>query len=175
MGDMHATALAAESGGVHIRRVESRAVDDQLVVDADINYEFTAAILDALKNGVALTLQVEMEVQRIRHWLWNASLSRHSIRRRLQYHALSRQYLVTDLGSGRQRSYRTLLGALRALGQLRGTPLVERSRLIAGEEHTGLLRAWLDLEQLPVPLRLTAYLSPQWQIRSEEYRWPVQP
>jgi hypothetical protein len=45
--------------------------------------------------------------------------------------------------------------------------------LVSDERYEGALRARLDIEALPAPLRVFAYLSDDWRLTSEWYTWPL--
>lgn len=142
-------------------------------LNATIDYQLSPATLDALENGVPLTLQLQMEVLRKRTWLWDETVASLQQRFRLEYHALARQYLVTNLNSGELKSFPTQGTATEFLGRIHNFPLLDSSLLQNGEEYYGRLRASLDIEALPAPLRPLAYLSGKWRLTSEWYVWPL--
>jgi hypothetical protein len=90
--------------------------------------------------------------------------------RQLQYHALSESYQVKDVSAGSQGNYRRLDDALRAVGNL-------QSLLLSGEtldselNYQIRLRGSLDIESLPTPVRLIAYVSSAWDMTSKWYSW----
>ena len=142
-------------------------------LSAQIEYRFSNAALDALQNGVPLTVEIEMEVRRRRPWLWDETVYALAQRFQLEYHALSRQYLVSNLNSGERRGFPTRAAALRFMGQINDFPLLDRSLLTGDERYEGALRARLDLEALPAPLRLFASLSEDWRLTSEWLTWSL--
>ena len=126
-------------------------------------------------DGNGLPLVIEMQVQVVRDYfgIWDDSVARLTQRYQLQYHALSRQYLLRDLNSTAQRSYPTEQAALDALGDIDALPLLDRRVLADGVHYDGKLRVRLATDALPTPLRLAAYLDADWRLASEWYRWPV--
>ncbi len=142
-------------------------------LNAQIEYHFSNAALDALQNGVPLNVEIEMEVRRRRPWLWDETVYALTQRFQLEYHTLSRQYVVGNLNSGERRGFPTRTAALRFMGKINDFPLLDRSLLTEKERYEGALRARLDLEALPAPLRLFAYLSEDWRLNSEWRIWPL--
>ncbi len=142
-------------------------------LSAQIEYRFSNTALDALQNGVPLTVEIEMEVRRRRSWLWDETVYALAQRFQLEYHTLSRQYLVRNLNSGERRGFPTRTAALRFMGKINDFPLLDRSLLALDERYEGALRARIDLEALPAPLRLFAYLSEDWRLNSEWRTWPL--
>ena len=140
---------------------------------AQIEYRLSNATLDALQNGVPLTVEIEMEVRRRRPWLWDEIVYALAQRFQIEYHTLSRQYLVSNLNSGERRGFPTCTAALRFMGRISDFPLLDRSLLLGDERYEGALRARLDLETLPAPLRLFAYLSDDWRLSSNWYTWSL--
>ena len=152
-----------------------RLVAEVYVLDAQVDYQFSAVVLKALENGVPLVIELEIEVVRRRTWLWNEQETQLAQRYQLSYHALTEQYLVKNLNSAVQQNLPSTEAAINALGQVTNLPLLDKRLLVPGENYTVRLRARLDLDALPTPLRLPAYLSPQWRLTSEWYTWPLQP
>lgn len=142
-------------------------------LNARIDYRFSPPALDALQNGVPLIVELEMEVRRRRAWVWDEAVYTLTQRFRLEYHALSRQYLVSNLNSGERRGFPTRSSALQFMGQISDFPLLDQGLLVPGERYEGALRVQLDREALPAPLRLVAYLSDDWRLSSEWHTWPL--
>jgi len=168
-----ALAQPATDRGFQVLAAATRLVDGVYRLDARIRYRLSEPARQALRNGVALTIELEMEVRRPRRWLWPKTVARLHQRYRLAYHELARQYMITDLNSGLVRAFPTLTQALRHLGRLRGFPLLDYSLLETGPVYQARLRARLDLDALPTPLRLMGYFSAQWRLASPWYEWPL--
>lgn len=146
--------------------------DGRLRLDADLEYRLSDDALEALDNGVALTFVVEIEVQR--RWLgfWPRTVLQLEQRYQLSYRALSGQYTVAELDRDEQRNYPSRGAAIEALGTIRGLAVADAGRLAKGH-HSGRIRTFLDIDNLPLPLRPTAYLSAGWQLESAWHRWPI--
>ena len=156
-----------------VEHADSRLVEGVYVLDARISYHFNPDVMEALESGVPLTIELEIEIMRPREWLWDETFTTLKQRYRLQYHALTQQYLLKNLNSDIQYNFPTRQGSLEALGEIYDLPLLDNRLLDAGVHYTARLRADLDIESLPGPLRLVAYLSPQWRVQSEWYTWPL--
>ena len=165
------TAAGVRAAGFEVISAATRLEGGVYRLNARLEYHFSRAALDALQNGVPLTVKVEMEVRRRRPWLWDETVYTLAQRWRLEYHALSRQYLVTNLNSGERRGFPSRIIALQAMGRIQDFPLLDQSLLASDERYEGALRARLDLDALPAPLRLFAYLSEDWRLTSEWYIW----
>jgi len=168
-------ATTAHAGGFEVRSAASKLEDDRYQLSARIDYDFGAEVLEALDNGVPLTLRLEIEVQRLRRWWANQTIIRHELRHQLTYHAFSDQYLLRNLNSGELTIHPTLNQALLALGSLDEFTLLDAERVQTDEEYQVQLRTSLDIEALPAPLRPVAYVTPAWRLSSAWYTCSLTP
>ena len=167
------SVATAWASGFEVLSAAIRLENGVYRLNARIEYRFSTVALDALQNGVPLTVALDMEVRRRRSWVWDETVYALTQRFQLEYHALSRQYLVNNLNSGERRGFASRSAALRFMGDIADFPLLDRSLLAETERYEGALRARIDLEALPAPLRLVAYLSDDWRLASEWYSWPL--
>jgi hypothetical protein len=163
----------AQAEGFQVREARTLLVDEVYRLDAEIEHTLSEAALEALQNGVPLTIEIEIEVYRLRWLLWDEKVASLSQRYRLQYHALSRQYLVTNLNSRAQQNFRSRHAAVEAIGTIGDFPMLDKRLLQSDERYVARLRTRLDIESLPSPLRLLAYLSSDWRMRSDWYAWEL--
>lgn len=162
----------AWAAGFDIISASTRLEGGVYRLSAQIKYRFSQATLEALKNGVPLTVELEMEVRRQR-WVWDETIYALSQRFRLEYHTLSRQYLVTNLNSGERRGFPNQSSALQFMGKIIDFPLLDKGLLASNQRYTGALRARLDVDALPTPLRLFAYISDDWRLASKWHTWQL--
>ncbi len=158
-----------------IDKLEGRLVDETYVVDAVIDYQFSEQVLEALQNGVPLTLEAHFQVRREGAWIWGGDLMDVRLRYRIRFQAFASLYLVEDLQSGGEQRFVSREAAISALGDLHGLTLIAEDRLREGEHYRLKLRASLDIDALPLPLRPWAYLSPAWRLSSKKRSWRFQP
>lgn len=166
-------APAARAGEIRFVEVQGRFADDAYVVSADLELMLGEDVLEALENGVPLEFVFDLRVVHPRRFLWDReilSLRRH---RRIERHALADKYVVTDETTDKRAVFGSRGDALAALGRLADIPVVSSARLHAARPVNARLRAQLDVEALPAPLRPIAYLSPSWHMSSNWYTWSV--
>ena len=168
-----ATATWADGGVFVVEQAGTRLEEGVYRLDARISYQFSDAVREALQNGVPLTVEIQIEVYRGR-WYWlNEDVAELSQFYLLQFHALSRQYLLTSLNSGAQRSFSSLYSALEVMGRMQDVPILDNKLLKPNTRYQARLRVRLDIESLPSPLRPVAYLSDEWRLVSEWYEWSL--
>ena len=163
----------ARAEGFDVRSAETRLVNGVYLLDADLALGFSTEAIEALDSGVPLTVIVELKVVEVRPYVWDKSVAKLESRSQLSVHALSNQYIVENLNSGASRAFRTLPGALDALGMLESFPMLDEYLLEPDEQYNLKLRARLDIEALPAPLRPVAYLSSLWRRESEWSTWSI--
>ena len=156
---------------VHDAKTELSA--EVYYLEAKLEYKFTDAVLDALENGVTLTLVLDIEVFSPSRYLWDDVIATLEQRYEIQYHALSEQYLLRNLNSGSQFVYSSLASALQSLGEIERVPILDAHLLKKDEHYKVRVRSRLDLASLPVPLQLKAYVSSDWWLSSGWYSWDL--
>jgi hypothetical protein len=150
-------------------------VDNNVVLDADIQYALNDTTSEALDNGVPLTFVTHIEVRDADAWIWQGDLVDRRLRSTLRYHPLSGLYQLHQLDSDRIEQFATRAAAIQALGTIRGLALLPTSRLKRGTSYKVRLNTYLDLEALPLPLRPLAVLTPSWHLESDQWERPLTP
>lgn len=170
-----AAGAPAHAAGFSVADASTRLSEGVYLLDADIDYRFSEQAIQALQNGVPLTLRVDIQVERSRWWWVDATVANLEQRYRIKYHAFSDKYLVHNFNSGAFYAYRTLGGAVGALGRIRDLPLLDQKLVEEDEAYQVAIRVYLDIEALPSPLRPIAYITPAWHLTSEWTTWSLQP
>lgn len=149
--------------------------DDQIYVDAQIHYELTPAVREALENGVPLTFVLHVQMRRSHAWIWEKDVADYRTRSILRYRPLSGLYEVRNVGLDDKQVFATREAALRYMGRIRDLAIVKRSSLDTEKEYGVRLDTFLDVEALPLPLRPKAYLSSDWDLQAEPWEWQIRP
>ena len=171
----HAELNQVESNhGFIVESAELSSNGDKYTLNADIQFHFSKEALKALEHGIALQIDIEVQAKQTRKWLWDKNIRKKILRQRLEHQPLSDQYLVTDLNTGIKRNFDSFHRALEFLGSINDYPFLELASLEQGKTYTALVRASLNTESLPAPLRLSAYISSDWQLSSPWYKWTIQ-
>jgi hypothetical protein len=164
----------AREGRFEVRSARLDLIDRVYFLDARVQYRLSTEALEALEAGVALTIELQLELNRRRRVLPNQSVAVLSQRYQLQYHALSNRYLLRNLNSGEQQSFATLFAALNQLGRVTELPVIDAALLEGNSRYQVRLRAVLDTREFPGPLRLLAFWADGWRIESDWYEWRLE-
>ena len=171
--DRAAHAAPARAGFV-VEHAALRATDGRYIADARIDFAFSEDNLEAMRNGIALTVIVDIELRRKRGRWWHETLAARKLRYRIETNVLTDRYRIRNLYNGSTRNYRSLEEMVEALGYLESVPIISQDRLSADARYTARIRARLDIEALPSPLRPIAYLSPRWRLNSGWFEWRIE-
>ncbi|MDX1514126.1 MAG: DUF4390 domain-containing protein [Gammaproteobacteria bacterium] len=170
-----ATANAASgpsSPGFTVQNASVHIEGGVYLLDALIDFDFSAESIEAMNNGVSLTILLDVEI--LKPFLfWKKTVLQQQSRYRVGVHALSKRYVVRHLNSGETRTFRTVDEMASALGMVDDLPLFEKRLLNENEDYRARVRARLDVEALPSPLRPLAYISPEWRLGGAWFEWPL--
>lgn len=158
-----------------IEKANAILVKQQYVVNATIQYQFTEKALEALKNGVPLTLNIRLYLQKSDAWFWKPNLIERTFRYQLRFHPLTETYQVWDLAASDKQSFETLDAAKDLLGEMMNLPLAQENKLQKGTQYKLSIKAFLDIEALPLPLRPLAYISSAWDMESDWFSFTLIP
>lgn len=171
---LYSTLACSSDYGFNIDRASLEQQGNDYVLNADIDYLFSPKAMEALTNGVPLTLALSVKVDRLREYIWDRTILDEDLLFRLRYHALADMYQIINESSGVQRSFVSLDAAIGALGTIRSIPVLAAHRIKSQYRHTASVKTQLDIESLPLPLRPIAYISPQWYLSSEWFIWSLE-
>ncbi len=158
-----------------ISDVRTLLVDGVYRLGARVDIDFNETLPEALHNGVPLLIELRIEVLRKRqwYWIWPELVADLRQRFKLEYHVLSRRYLVYNYSSGVQQTFRSMDGALKYIGNVYDLPLIDAQLLDPEQHYLVRIRAGIDVEALPTPVRLWAYLGSEWSLKSRWFEWPL--
>ena len=164
-------------GYFEVRSAATELVDDVHTLNARLQLVLSSEALAALSSGVPLTIELQIEIIRVRRWYLDEGEAQLAVRYELEYRPLSQRYIVRNLNSGEQRSFGTLASALRGLGTIDRMPVIDASLLKADRDYTISMRSTLDIKSLRGPLRLLASLLRfnDWRLASKWHTWALNP
>jgi Domain of unknown function (DUF4390) len=163
------TAFAADEATIRNPKLE--ATDDGYQVSADIDFQLTSSMKEAVSKGVPLYFVVEFEISKGRWYWFDQSLAKASRDRRVSYAPLTDQYKISV--SGVSQNVATIEDVQRLLSRVRSWTVLQKGRLKPGEKYEAAIRFRLDNAQLPKPFQLDILASKDWNLSSDWVRWTV--
>lgn len=164
-------AAAAQDSPMAIRSAYVEANDSVYLLSATIDFELPDGAREAVREGVPLTLDLEIGLRRDRRFWLDDTIAALQQRYELVFHALSERYLVRNLNSGEQSSFVTLDAALDFMRVIEDLPILDRALLREDASYEIALRASLDVRTMPDTLRFVLFWTDDWRQRSEWYIW----
>ena len=161
-------------GYFEVRSAETTLVNGVHHLEARLQLVLSSEALEALNSGVPLTIELQMQVIRVRRFYMDALDAELAVRFELEYRPLSQRYIVRNLNSGLQDSFATLYSALNNLGRITGLPIIDDALLAPDKPYRIRVRAMLQTQQYPAPLRLLFFWRSQWQLQSEWFEWTLE-
>ena len=166
------TVVAGDSGIFKLEDADTWRTGGSDYLGAQFDIQLSSGAEEAVMNGVPLVFDFQVQVVKKHTWIWDSVDIEIYLHRQLQFHALSETYQVKDRTTGTQGNYRRLEDALHAAGKIQSLMLSEQA--LASELNYEIrLRGSLDIESLPTPVRLIAYVSSAWDMVSMWYSWPL--
>jgi hypothetical protein len=167
-GEVRADTSAAE---ISLFRIERDS--DALVLTANVKFELSAAVQDALLKGVSMVFLAEAEIFRER-WYWtNKKVASAERRMRLSYQPLTRRWRLNvasgvqsqaGLGVALNQNFDTLPEALAALQRLSRWKIADVADVDLEQRHLVEFRFRMDLSQLPRPFQIGTLGQTDWNI-----------
>lgn len=161
-------------GYFEVRSASTSLVNGVHLLDARLQLVLSSDALEALNSGVPLTIELQLQVIRVRRLYLDAIDAELTVRFELEYRPLSQRYLVRNLNSGEQASFATLFSALNNLGRIVSLPVIDDALLEPRKDYRVRARAMLQTEQYPAPLRLLFFWRSQWHMQSEWFEWMLE-
>lgn len=172
-----ARALHAEglTGRFEVRSADLELKDGVYHLNARIDLPISEAVRRGLVEGVSLTLEVDLDIERVRQLLPNSSVAELTQRYRLQYNAVSARYILRNENSGQQESLGTVDEAIAHLSEVHSLPALDKALIAADRRYEGRVKAKVDFGTVPFTLRLLMFWVSDWHRESDWYAWTFQP
>jgi hypothetical protein len=162
-----------DGGAFDVRSAYLEPSDHVYRLNATLDLALAKNAEQALKDGVPVMINLELQLVRPRRILMDERIASISQKWRLQYHALSERYLVINLANNEQASYATLQAAITALSDVHMLPVIDESAIRKGSRYDAIARITVVVEGgLPNALRAMMFWM-DWKHVSEWYTWTV--
>ncbi|HHO82040.1 MAG TPA: DUF4390 domain-containing protein [Halothiobacillus sp.] len=162
---------AQATGQATVLYVHSEVREDVLYVDVDLQIRLSDTHVEALQNGVQLSVSLQTVISEPRDWLWAHTVAEDRRHYRIEYHALSETYLIHDELLRETLTFSNLTNALESISRVRAWPVAHIEQLKHRDRLVARTRFTLDVNRLPLPLRLQALTDENWILTSEWFLW----
>jgi hypothetical protein len=168
----HADGL---EGRFDVRSADLELKDGVYHLNARLDLPVSDAVRRGLAEGVPLTIELDIDIERVRQLLPNSRIAELIQRYYLQYNAVSARYILRNVNSGQQESLGTVDTALEQLSEVHSLPLLDKSLVAADRRYEANVRAKIDYGSVPFSLRVLMFWVNEWHRESDWYTWTFQP
>lgn len=162
-------------GRFEVRSADLELKDGVYHLNARLDLPVSEAVRRGLAEGVPLSLEVDLDIERVRQFFPNSRVAELTQHYQLQYNAVSARYVLKNENSGQQESLGTLEGALDLLSELRDLPVLDKSLIQLDRRYEASVRAKVDYGTVPFTLRLVMFWVSDWHRETDWYTWTFQP
>jgi len=163
-----------KSGAFVVSDVEMELGESGWLLNAWVDIKLSKGARKALENAIPLVFEFQVQALEKHPWLWDRVIQEQRKAREVQYHPLSRTYIVRNLDTGEQRDFRRLDEAMQTVGVLLNISVLDYAAAVDNRDYSVRLRGSLDIESLPTPLRLQAYVYSKWDMKNAWRQWPLE-
>src|SRR6202166_5277795 len=162
-------------GRFEVRSADLQLKDGVYHLNAHMDLPVSDAVRRGLAEGVPLTLELDIDIERVRQLLPNSRVADLTQRYHLQYNAVSARYILRNDNSGQQESLSTVDAAIEHLSEIRGLPALAKALISADPRYEASVRAKVDYGSGPFTLRVVMFWVNDWHRESDWYTWTLQP
>jgi hypothetical protein len=172
-----APAIRADGleGRFEVRSADLELKDGVYHLNARMDLPVGDAVRRGLADGVPLTIELDLDIERVRQLLPNSRVAELTQRYHLQYNAVSARYILRNDNSGQQESIGTVDAALERLSEVRSVPVLDQSLMASNRRYEASVRVKADYGAVPFTLRLLMFWVSDWHRESDWYTWTPQP
>ena len=114
-------------GRFEVRSADLELQDGVYHLNVKLALPLSDAVRRGLAEGVPLSLELDLDIERVRQLLPNARVAELTQHYHLQYNAVSARYILRNDNSGQQESLGTVDAALEQLSEVHSLPVLDRS------------------------------------------------
>jgi hypothetical protein len=162
-------------GRFEVRSADLELRDGVYHLNARLDLPVSDAVRHGLAEGVPLSLELDLDIERVRQLLPNSRVAELTQHYHLQYNPVSTRYILRNDNSGQQQSLGTIDAALEQLSEIHGLPVLDRSLIATDRRYEANVRARVDYGTVPLSLRVLMFWVNEWHRETDWYTWTLQP
>ena len=162
-------------GRFDVRSADLELKDGVYHLNARLDLPVSDAVRRGLAEGVPLSIELDLDIERVRQFLPNSRVAELTQRYHLQYNAVSARYILRNDNSGQQESTGTIQAALEQLSEVHSLPVLDKSLITVDRRYEANVRAKVDYGTVPFSVRALMFWVNEWHRESDWYTWTLQP
>ncbi len=150
--------------------------ESHLILFATVENGFTPEMVKGIKNGLPVTFNFHVELNKIRSAWFDSTLVETTITHSMKYDSIREEYSITfSEQKGRIVTTRSLKKAQQLMAELNGFPLIARRELIPDAPYALKIKATLAETTLPLGIHYILPFTSLWDFetdwRTVEFRY----
>ncbi len=163
---------AADTFGIN--NASAELSETQLNAQANFSLRLNNAVTEALHNGIPVTLTTLLSLSSKRRLLWNKNIANWQQKHQISYHSLTDRYQLKSTLNDETLSFASVREVLDKVEAYRlQTDVLRQTMPKSSRGYQLKLMVKLDIESLPPALRIVAYASPSWRLKSKTCTWSI--
>ena len=162
-------------GRFEVRSADLELKDGVYHLNARLDLPISDAVRRGLTEGVPLSLELDLDIKRVRQLLPNSSVAELTQRYHLQYNGVSARYILRNDNSGQQQSLGTIDEAIEHLSEVHSLPALDKALIARDRRYEANVRAKIDFGSVPFTMRLLMFWVSDWHRECDWYAWTFQP
>src|SRR5277367_3167934 len=114
-------------GRFEVRSADLELTDGVYHLNARLQLPIGDAVRHSLAEGVPLSMQLELDIERVRQLLPNSKVAGLTQHYHMQYNAVSARYILRNDNSGTQESLGSIDEAIEHLSEVHSLPVLDRA------------------------------------------------
>ena len=165
--------MACSEQGITVSKLSSNVTEKKIRVDCNVDYGLDERVKQALRNGIEMSFLLDVELRQKSPYWKGPLVSQLNKGFRVKYHALTKQFVMVDMGDQKELSFPDLYSAFYYQRRIRNAEIATLDSLDLDQDYYIRARARLASEKLPLPLRIKSYVSSNWRPSSGWTVWPM--
>lgn len=165
-----ASSARAQNSNAYISAMQLSRSETELFLNAQIVFEMSPIVQDALTKGVPLIFTAEAEITRDRWYWYDKTITIASRVMRLSYQPLTRRWRV-NVGTGGvslPQYFESLNDALASIKRFNRWRVADLAEIDPTTAHTIQFKFKLDLSELPRPFQIGLIGNNEWLIETNK-------
>nr|AGC72280.1 putative proline rich signal peptide protein [uncultured bacterium A1Q1_fos_1266] len=165
-----ASSARAQNSNAYISAMQLSRSETELFLNAQIAFEMSPIVQDALTKGVPLIFTAEAEITRDRWYWYDKTITIASRVMRLSYQPLTRRWRV-NVGTGGvslPQYFESLNDALASIKRFNRWRVADLAEIDPTTAHTIQFKFKLDLSELPRPFQIGLIGNNEWLIETNK-------
>lgn len=163
-----AATVQAEDKKPELTDIIVTTSDVNLLLFATVKNPFTSEMITAVQNGIAITFEFHIELEKVKNNWFDSSLVDRTITHTLKYNSLKQEYSIEQSEKkGKAKRTRSLEDAKQTMAEINGIPVITLQSLIPDKPYKLNIKATLQETTLPLGMQNILPFTSLWNFETD--------